>query len=60
MLYRSTDSSNTRQQVHGLKGKNYRLVKDALDKDIVPGESKWRVKGNRVTVQLKKASVKHV
>ena len=37
-----------------LRGRNYRLVKDQLDRDIVPGESKVKVKGDRVTVQLRK------
>jgi len=35
-------------------GKNYRLFVEALDKDIVPAESKILVKKNRVTVKLKK------
>lgn len=49
-LYTHTHKS----KVHGLRGQNFRLLKDALDKDIVPQESKVKVKGNRVTVQMKK------
>lgn len=40
-------------RVMGLE-KNYRLVVEALEKDIVPDESKVIVKKNRVTVKLKK------
>ena len=54
-IHTNETKQNKTNQVHGLQGKNYRLVKDNLDRDIVPGESKWRVKGDRVTVQLKKA-----
>lgn len=35
-------------------GKNYRLKIEALDKDIIPDESKIIVKKNRVTIKLKK------
>jgi hypothetical protein len=31
-------------QVRDLAGKSYRLLKDNLDKDIVPAESKFTVK----------------
>lgn len=41
-------------RVVGACGKNYRLLVEALDKDIVPDESKIIVKKNRVTVKLKK------
>lgn len=41
-------------RVVGAYGKNYRLLVEALDKDIVPDESKIIVKKNRVTVKLKK------
>jgi len=41
-------------RVVGAQGKNYRLVMEALEKDIVPDESKIVVKKNRVTVKLKK------
>ena len=36
-------------------GKNFRLLKNNLDKDIVPGESKVTVKKNRITITLRKA-----
>lgn len=42
--------------MHGLEGKNYRLLKENLDKEIVPEESKVVVKKNQVKVQLRKAS----
>ena len=38
----------------GLGGKNLRLKKDNLDKQIVPGESKCIVKKNKVTIKMKK------
>jgi calcyclin binding protein len=41
-------------KVHGLNGKNYRLLKDNLEKDIVPSESKFIVKANKVVLKLKK------
>lgn len=41
-------------KVHGLAGKNYRLVKDNLEKDVVPEESKIVVRKDRVTIKLKK------
>jgi len=41
-------------KVEGLAGKNYRLLKDNLEKEIVAGESKFKVKEGRVTVLLKK------
>ena len=37
------------------KGKNYRLLKDNLDKDIIPEESKVRVKANNIKIILRKA-----
>lgn len=43
-------------QVKGLKGQNFRLFKDNLDKDIIPEESKFSIKKNRVNVSLKKVS----
>jgi len=42
-------------KIHGLNGKNYRLLKDNLDKEIVPGKSKIIVKKNRITIKLRKA-----
>jgi calcyclin binding protein len=41
-------------QVLGLDGKNYRLLKDNLDKDIVPEKSRIIVKKNKVVVTLQK------
>ena len=41
-------------QVAGLGGLNYRLLKDNLDKNIVPDKSKFTVKADRVTIKLKK------
>ena len=37
-----------------LNGKNYRLWKDNLDKDIVPEKSTYNVKKNKVIVKLRK------
>merc|ERR1711865_776354 len=41
-------------KVAGLNGKNYRLYKDNLDKDIDPAKSKFTVKKNGTNVKLKK------
>mmetsp|Transcript_5206 Transcript_5206/g.11620 ORF Transcript_5206/g.11620 Transcript_5206/m.11620 type:complete len:259 (-) Transcript_5206:446-1222(-) len=41
-------------RVHGLNGKSYRLLKDNLEKDIVPDDCKTIVKKNKVTIKLKK------
>ena len=41
-------------KIMGLGGKNLRLKKDNLDKQIVPGESKCIVKKNKVTIKMKK------
>jgi len=41
-------------KVQGLNGRNYRLIKDNLEKDIVPAESKFIVKANKVVLKLKK------
>lgn len=41
-------------KVTGLKGKNYRLIKDNLDKDIVPDQSKCIVKNNKIVLKLRK------
>jgi calcyclin binding protein len=41
-------------RVMGLNGKNYRLVKDNLEKDIIPSESTYVVKKNKVVIKLKK------
>lgn len=40
--------------VEGLNGKNYRLFKDNLEKDIVPDQSSFVVKKNKVVVKLQK------
>ena len=40
-------------------GKDYRLFKDNLDKDIVPEESKVVVKKNRITITMRKAKGKY-
>jgi hypothetical protein len=37
--------------VIGLKGKNYRLFKTNLENDIVPSESKFTVKANKIVVK---------
>lgn len=42
-------------RVVGFKGKNYRLRKDNLDKDIEPSQSKVIVKKDRITLKLRKA-----
>ena len=41
-------------RINDVAGKNYRLFVEALDKDIVPADSKIIVKKNRLTVKLKK------
>jgi hypothetical protein len=38
----------------GLNGRNYRLLKDNLDKDIIPAESKYIVKKDKVVLKLQK------
>eukprot|EP00617_Octactis_speculum_P023846 CAMPEP_0185767376 /NCGR_PEP_ID=MMETSP1174-20130828/42641_1 /TAXON_ID=35687 /ORGANISM="Dictyocha speculum, Strain CCMP1381" /LENGTH=248 /DNA_ID=CAMNT_0028451533 /DNA_START=46 /DNA_END=792 /DNA_ORIENTATION=- len=48
------DTDNFDLRVHGLAGKNYRLIKDNLDKDIVPAECKKVVKKDRIVLKLKK------
>jgi len=40
--------------ITGLNGKNYRLFKDNLENDIVPEESKFVVKTNKVIIKLTK------
>lgn len=40
--------------ITGLNGKNYRLLKDNLENDIVPEESKFVVKTNKVIIKLTK------
>ena len=41
-------------KIHGFNGKNYRLVKDTLDKEIVPESCKMLVKKNSVKIVLRK------
>ncbi len=41
-------------KVHGLAGKNYRLLKNNLEKDIIPEESKRIVKKNKIVLKLQK------
>ena len=41
-------------QIHDLNGKNYRLLVDNLDNNIVPDKSKVLVKANKITIKLKK------
>jgi calcyclin binding protein len=41
-------------KVLGLNGNNYRLFKDNLDKDIIPDQSSFSVKKNKVVVKLQK------
>ena len=41
-------------QVIGLGGKNYRLLKDNLEKDIVPEASKIIVKKDKIVIKLQK------
>ena len=41
-------------KVTGLNGKNYRLLKPQLDKDVVVDQCKFRVKTDRVTLKLRK------
>jgi hypothetical protein len=41
-------------KINDLKGKNYRLIKDNLEKNIVPDKSKVVVKANKVVLKLQK------
>lgn len=40
--------------VHGLDGKNYRLINENLEKDIVPAECTTLVKANKIVLKLRK------
>lgn len=40
--------------VNGLNGKNYRLCKNNLEKDIVPEKSKYIVKADKIVIKLAK------
>lgn len=42
------------------QGKNYRLIKDNLEKDIVPSECKIIVKKNKVLIKLQKKKGEHL
>lgn len=46
-------------RVLNLKGKNYRLCKDNLDKEIVPDKSKVKVKANKIVLLLRKVPGKY-
>ena len=46
-------------KIKDFNGKNYRLFKNNLDKEIVPGESKVIVKKNRITIKMCKAKGKY-
>jgi hypothetical protein len=41
-------------KVNNLNGKNYRLFKDNLEKDIVPNQSVFNVKKNKIVLKLQK------
>jgi hypothetical protein len=41
-------------KINDLKGKNYRLIKENLEKNIVPDKSKVVVKANKVVLKLQK------
>ena len=41
-------------RVLGLNGKHFRLVKDNLEKDILPDESSFSVKNNKIVIKLQK------
>ena len=41
-------------KIHDFGGKNYRLVKTNLDKEIIPSESKVVVKKNSIKITLRK------
>ena len=36
------------------EGKNYRIIKDNLEKEIVPEQSKFSVKKDKVVIKLQK------
>ena len=40
--------------IHDLDGKNYRVLRNNLDKDIIPGDSKLKIKANKVLIKMKK------
>jgi len=47
-------SSSLDLKIVDFNGKNYRLLKANLDKEIIPGESKFVVKKNGITLKLRK------
>jgi calcyclin binding protein len=47
-------SHNLDLMVQGLDGKNYRLIKDNLEKDVVPDDCKILVKANKIVIKLAK------
>jgi calcyclin binding protein len=40
--------------IHDFQGKSYRLYKDCLEKDIVPEQSKYLVKADKIVIKLAK------
>ena len=46
-------------KVTDLKGKNYRLLKDNLEKNIVPSGCKCVVKSNKIVLKLQKVKGPH-
>lgn len=45
--------------IHDLEGKNFRLVKDNLDKDIDPTKSKYIVKADKIVLKLGKCKTEY-
>lgn len=45
--------------IHDLKGKNYRLLKDNLDKEIDPEKSKVVIKADRIVIKLAKVKTEY-
>jgi len=45
--------------VHDLNGRNYRLLKDNLDKDIDPNKSKYVVKKHKIIIKLAKVKAEY-
>merc|ERR1711874_863376 len=45
--------------VNDLQGKNYRLLKDNLDKDIDPDKSKYVVKKHKIIIKLAKVKAEY-
>jgi len=45
--------------VENLRGENFRLLKTNLEHEVMPGQSKFKVKENRVVIKLRKADGKY-